>query len=509
MIRHLPAATASRFSLEDFSTDAHNNWNPYENNRVGLYTDNHRLKLSSLWTFKNVQSPAMFLKKGAEYTLSFKFDMSEVEYEQYIPAVTDDNPPKFIYDENGDYVWQTNDAGTSKLSNWINFNISNKYKTWGQQGAGTLVTDNNVKNSVKITISDTSGKTMTRYSYDRSYTAFGFSKKTITDEGLDPKNLVITMTFTPDESTEAYFNVRLNSMGTYYLDDFTLTETQNSVDPAEYLNGTMESLGTAIRTTGKQGMRYKTSFDKRLITAEMYYGIRLTEYGTIAIKNEYLGDNELTLETEGVKKGIAYSFDDNIDLIYSEDTETIDFTGVLMNIAQENWNEDYTARAYFKCVDKNGNESTIYLDQSDISVYPISKAAYSAKDAKGNYTEAPEVREYLYDKIISKFTDKVINIKNASEPIATNFEGMRSTVYHATTFFPSKHGRTYTEEQAAIEMDRLVDTKVDNVRTRFASQWMWNASTGKWDWNSTKMQAIYKWAEMLEDRDISTEIRIY
>ena len=80
---------------------------------------------------------------------------------------------------------------------------------------------------------------------------------------------------------------------------------------------------------------------------------------------------------------------------------------------------------------------------------------------------------------------------------------MRSTVYHATMFFPSKHGRTYTEEQAEIEMDRLVDTKVDNVRTRLASQWMWSTSTNKWDWESTKMQAVYKWAEMLQDRNIS------
>ncbi len=494
---------------EDFSTSGHLNWKPYDNNRVGLYqTDDYRFKLSSLWTFKWTQSPAMFLKKGAEYKLSFKFDMSEVEFDQYLPAVTDDNPPKYILDENGDYTWQLNDAGTSYLSNWINFNISNEYRMWGQQGAGTLVTDNSITNSVKITVADTSGKTMS--GYDRGYTAFGFSKKTITDKGLDPKNLIITMTFTPDETTEAYFNVRLNSPGAYYLDDFTITETQKTVEPTDYLESTMQSLGTAIRTTGKQGMRYKTTFDKRLLAAEMYYGIRLTEYGTVAIKNEYLGDNELTLDGEYVygdeiykaKKGVAYSLEDNIDLIYAETPEKIDFTGVLMNIAKANWNSDYTARAYFKYVDKSGKEGIIYLDQSDISVYPISKAAYSAKNEDGSFTETDEVREYLYNKIISKFTDKVIKVNNASAPISTNFEGMRSTVYHATTFFPSKHGRTYTEEQAAIEMDRLVDTKVDNVRTRFASQWMWKEGTG-WNWESEKMQAIYKWANMLQDRDIS------
>lgn len=501
---------APTYFNENFSVAGHNNWKPYDNNRVGLYqTDDYRLKLSSYWTFKWTQSAPMLFKKGAEYTLSFKLDISEVEFDQYLPAVTDDNPPKYILDENGDYTWQKSADGKSYLSNWINFNISNEYRMWGQQGAGTLVTDNNITNSVKITVADTNGNTMS--GYDRGYTAFGFAKKTVTDKGLDPAKLVITMTFTPDETTEGYFNVRLNSPGAYYLDDIVVKETQKAVEPTDYLEGTMKSLGTAIRTVGKQGMRYKTSLDKRLLTAEMYYGVRLTEYGTIAIKNEYLGENELTLdgayefngETYTAKKGIAYSFKDNIDLIYAEHSDSIDFTGVLMNIAKVNWNDDYTARAYFKYVDKLGNDGVIYLDQSDISIYPISKAAYSAKDANGEYSESPEVREYLYNKIISSFTDKVIHIKNASAPAFTNFEGMRSTVYHATTFFPSKHGRTYTDEQAAIEMDRLKDTGVDNVRTRFASQWMWNSATNTWNWESSKMAAVYKWAEMLQNRDIS------
>ena len=51
-------------------------------------------------------------------------------------------------------------------------------------------------------------------------------------------------------------------------------------------------------------------------------------------------------------------------------------------------------------------------------------------------------------------------------------------------------------------MNRLVDSKIDNVRTRFSSKWMWEDGKG-WDWNSTKMTAFYKWASMLQDRDIS------
>ena len=488
-----------KYVNEDFSNGASYNWSAFDDSYLSVITENQRLKISSDYNYMQAHGSPMFLKKGAKYNFSFKLDMSEVEFEEYVPQK---NGKDFILDANGNYQFDTS------APNWINFNISNSEKVWGKQGAGNLVTDNPKSKSVKITLSDINGTTVIDKS--RNYAAFGFGKKEIKNEGLDPSNIIVQMEFIPDVTGEYYFNTRLNSSGTYYIDDLKITESILELDPKEYISNSFDSLGTAIRTVGKQGMRYKTEIDKRLLAAEMYYGMRLIEYGTIAIKTEYLSGSELVLDgvydynniSYGHAKGVAYSFSEKKDLVYAIEPDKLHFTGVLINIAEKNWNVTYTARAYFKYIDENGNEGVFYSDAHDIAVYPISKMAYSAKDSNGNYKETAEVREYLHNNIISKFTDKIIKINNGSSPISSNFEGIRSTVYHGVTFFPSNHGRTYTEQQAAIEMDRLVDTKVDNVRTRFDSHWMWEDGNG-WNWNSAKMVAFYKWAKMLQDRDIT------
>lgn len=73
-----------------------------------------------------------------------------------------------------------------------------------------------------------------------------------------------------------------------------------------------------------------------------------------------------------------------------------------------------------------------------------------------------------------------------------------------------EHNRQYTDEQAKIEMDRLVDSGIDNVRTAFKTQFAWddtlNDGAGGWNWNSELMQAVYKWAKMLQDRGITITI---
>lgn len=459
-------------------------------------TTGYRLKVISKNTYKHIQLNPIKVKKGCNYTIKFNLDFSEVT-DYYVPKT---EGGKIVTDENGAIVYNKTEA------NWINFAISDAYSIYG--GTYYNNSDDSTDKTYNYTVTDSNGKKLT--GPGRNYSSVGFGSSTLSSFS-SKKSLTVTIPFTAHRDSEVYFNIRLNGLGTYYIDNFQVTENTDGFNKTDFaLNEAIDSLGTAIRTTGRQGMRHKTKIEKSLLSSNMYYGLRVIEYGTVAVKTEYLGGKDLVLNgsynyngtTYTAKKGVAYSASDGIDFIYSEDDKSIDFTGVLMNIDNSNWNSDYTARAYFKYVDASGKIGTLYANPFDIAVYPLAKEAYSAKKSNGDFVESDEVRELLYKKIIRRFTDKVIKVSDASAPIATNFQGIRSTVYHATTFFPSAHGRTYTEEQAAVEMDRLVDTKVDNVRTRFASQWMWNDETG-WDWNSTKMQAFYKWAKMLQDRDIS------
>ncbi len=507
-------ATPTYFN-ENFTTTV-KNWKESDEGasvqRLSAELEGGRLKVTPILTSGFMRSPALYLKKGAKYIISFDMDWSQVT-DQYFPEVVDN---KLVTDEslisednpNG-YVWHVHNTETGALGeNWMNFTLSTSETNTSSLYANTA---NTSETNVVWTITDANGATYNA-TFGKGATSTGFGRYSSLKDLDSSQTLKVNLSFTAHKTATTYFTARLNGLGTYYLDNFVITEDQSGID---YTNVVAESAvkakGTAIRTEGKQGMRYKTQIDKQLLTFD--YGIRATEYGTVAIKTEYLKDQELVLDgtydygenTYGVKVGKAYSFGEKIDLVYAEEQDSIDFTGVLMNIPEANWNIDYTARAYIKYVDESGNQGIVYVDPSDISVYPISKAAYSARNEEGEFTESEETRDFLYNNIISKFTDKIVKVSDTSTPISSNFEGIRSTIYHATTFFPDSHGRTYTDAQAAVEMDRLVDTKVDNVRTRFASQWMWTSSG--WDWDSAKMTAYYKWAKMLQDRDISVTLQ--
>lgn len=506
---------APTYFNEDFSNGFKNVY-VYENPKLGgpnykLSIDNGRLKVEQALTFGVVQFLPIKLKKGAKYTITFNLDMSN-------ELLNETNVPELNSDGNG-YLYENNYIKYATYPNWINFSLTetqgrlgskNNYDEWiiGPEHAtsgGNLFT---------ATISDGVKTVTKRYTDGTDRSAIGFPKSFLTDQKLNVSNLKVTMKVTAVKNCVAYLSACLNGRGTFYIDNLNITEESKSVDVIDIIsNSDIKTLGTAIRTVGTQGIRHKTQIDKRLLTSDNGYGIRVIEYGTVAIRTAILAGEELVIDKKDYyyqnncyqsAKGVAYSFKDKKDLVYNDEQTTIDFTGVLINIPFERWNSDYTARAYFKYVDKNGVEGIFYFETYSMAVYPISKEAYSKVDDNGEFMETDEVRDYLYKNILTKFNDKTIKISDAKPPVYSNFQGIRSTVYHAVTFFPDSHKRTYTESQAAVEMDRLVDSKVDNVRTRLASQWMWDG-TG-WNWESDKMQAFYKWARMLKERDISITI---
>ncbi len=505
---------APNYLNEDF-TNSVKTWEVSDTKRLSTSLDGGRLMVTPILTSGNIISAPLQLKKGADYTITFDLDMSGVT-DKYMPDEKDGvllTDPSLVTEENPNgYVWKIHNQATGALAaNWINLMLTTNESL---KSAYYPAPANAADSTYNWLITDANGKEFVA-TYGKGGSSTGFGRYDSLKELDCSKPIKVKLTFTAHQTATVYFGSRLNGMGTYYLDNFVVTENDAGVDYADIVSkSAVVSKGTAIRTVGEQGMRYKTQIDKALLTADMPYGIRATEYGTIAIKSDYLNGKELLIDGEyefgdciyGAKTGVAYSFNDETNLIFAEDSTSLDFTGVLMNIPENRWNADYTARAYLKFIDKNGKTGIAYANPSDIAVYPVSKTAYSAKNANNEFVESESVRTYLYDNIISKFSDKIIKVSDDSTPISGNFQGIRSTIYHATTFFPDSHGRTYTEAQAAVEMDRLVDTKVDNVRTRFASQWMWKSGYG-WDWESTKMTAYYKWADMLQDRDISITLQ--
>ncbi|MBO5106004.1 MAG: hypothetical protein J6C29_03800 [Clostridia bacterium] len=467
----------SEYFNDSFDTNSTANWTKL-NSGLSLAVEQGVLNVSSNGGTQMLQSSPLFVKEGATYEITFDYKSVNVE------------------DDNGFNISLSTAAGQYGYGGYYFIEGEDNFANSGfgvkvKQGS----TEKDAPNYDWEGVNNISRVSFKQETYKGNF--FGMGKITLADGAK------VTISFKALKNSAVYLNTWLDEAGTYSIDNLAVSET--NVPLSSKLSSAVKVVGTAIRTEGKQGMRYKTQIDKKLLTADNEYGIRVVEYGTLAIKASN-ASGEITPNTPDVKTGVAYSFADKIDKVFAENNGSLHFTGVLINIAEENYNADYTVRAYFKYVDTNGNEGIFYADQNDIAVYPVSKAAYSARNAKGDLVESAEVREYLYNKIIKNYTDKNITISNTNS-IYNNFQGIRSTVYHGTVFFEDSHGRKYTDAQAAIEMDRLVSTKVDNVRTRFDSNWAWDAENNVWDWNSEKMQAFYKWAKMLNDRNISITLQ--
>ena len=95
-----------------------------------------------------------------------------------------------------------------------------------------------------------------------------------------------------------------------------------------------------------------------------------------------------------------------------------------------------------------------------------------------------------------------LKIFNSQAPIMDDYLGASSTIYHCSTYMPDKYGRHYTEEMATLELDRLQGWGIKFARTMFKSHWTWDPVKKAYNWENDHMQAFYRYAKELQDRDI-------
>lgn len=153
-------------------------------------------------------------------------------------------------------------------------------------------------------------------------------------------------------------------------------------------------VGTAIRTTGEQGLRFKAEIHKAPQALETY---TVKEYG-ILVK---LADNENDLayfETTdydnnhnagGIGKGVAFfAADENIDYRFSDNGITIQFTSVLINIDEAHYETEFTYRSYVVFND-GVNDIILYSAEATASIYYV--ATQIVESEYGNdLASAPE-----------------------------------------------------------------------------------------------------------------------
>lgn len=102
-----------------------------------------------------------------------------------------------------------------------------------------------------------------------------------------------------------------------------------------------------------------------------------------------------------------------------------------------------------------------------------------------------------------------LKVYNNQAPLTTQYRGVSGSVYHAYGHMEDdKTGRVYTKEQLNTELDRLQDVGVRFARTRYYSGWIWNYSTGEYDWNKNRAEYFYNYCNNLAKRDVSVVLQV-
>ena len=132
-------------------------------------------------------------------------------------------------------------------------------------------------------------------------------------------------------------------------------------------NSSLKTLGASIRLSQPYGIRFGIQIRKDA----QWKNAKIQEYGTLIIGSGTLGENELTLDTDKIRRIKAAN-------LYSEDSGQITYTGVLTNIPTTFFDTKVKGRGYLIYKDADGKEQVIYSETVEKSFYGVVDAAYES-----------------------------------------------------------------------------------------------------------------------------------
>ena len=281
-------------------------------------------------------------------------------------------------------------------------------------------------------------------------------------------------------------------------------------------------LGTAIRGKDptlkqRQAMRFKNTISANVLN-NGFNGLTVKEYGSIAAKSSELNslplvmNDAMQVSDASVKKGVAYN-DTTNKIFETLDDGTKVFTAALINIANDNYSFDYTVRPYMIVTDGT-NDFVVYGRPQDYSIFTVFSliekygeqkdrlTVYDILDSKTDVNSA-----YLTFKKLDVNNKTSLNVYN-NTVVSDNYKGLSGTVYHTFGYISDDTtGRQYTDEQRLIELNRLEQSGVKYCRTQFSSSWVWNGSTNKFNYSSSRMNDYINYCKALQSKGISVAMQ--
>lgn len=164
-------------------------------------------------------------------------------------------------------------------------------------------------------------------------------------------------------------------------------------------------MGFSIRTSDPQGLRAKYMISKGTLAATVAQnGFKVKEYGALLTQRESydastgITNAELKLKSDlseeaNTAKLMIWKDGEYHGSIYKETADGLIYTAVLTNILDANLNKDYVYRPYCIVEDAQGNQSAVYGNVSETSIYDIAKLALADPEngltqAETNYIQA-------------------------------------------------------------------------------------------------------------------------
>lgn len=160
------------------------------------------------------------------------------------------------------------------------------------------------------------------------------------------------------------------------------------------------------------------------------------------------------------------------------------------------------------CRKKEGISSSKPSTESKVSSEPEIDEEPTDSEETTLDDEYEEEYEDWFDDDLDEHIIANLEVYNGSKPVMENYMGFSGGVYHAYGYMQDDTtGRNYNEKMRNLELDRLSDTGVQVVRTRYQSQWMWSNAIG-YDWNSKRFGYFADFARAMESRDIDVMIQV-
>ena len=324
------------------------------------------------------------------YKYVISFDLKVIEYAPYPTGTSGNNQIEMAISKMDDGYY----GGTA-----INPKGANKVTRYHEDGTTynkvTDFSDQNNGQALYITKASSTGGA--ELNFDEKYGGAVWDEWCNWQIEIDP--------YANDYVGPAEFGFQLTGLGWVLgMDNIKITKfAVSDIEAADAAtNGTYAYNIRSKNAKGGQGLRFKSTIDLSILD---YFGTgaKVVEYGTLAtnkltyesFNNQLLRSLAKDKATDGyVVAGVAYNRESgtNVQYDYDSATNTLTYTGVLMNLSKIQYNTVWAVRGYIIIENADGVQTTVY---DDVQFLSLVDAAQHIVDTSNNADDIAAAQEVL------------------------------------------------------------------------------------------------------------------